>query len=430
MDSLKSIVVVAILLGVLYGIYQVINDDDSPVSPNSTNLMAEFDKEDPSAEKQDSDSESDEKSDSQKDETPLPSGDQFLTTVKPPPSTFDKESSRFVYPEKKDSRTDTIGADVKNNSPKSFVPDSKSTDQFDSLSKTGLANNNSDSAKMVPVNNGIYQPDAQPNKTFEAGALPTTAESNINDPRNRFVSGSFAEFEKQVLGDMAQAETLIKNKDFVGALKTLTKYFDDPRLTREENQNLVSWLDPLAGKVIYSVEHHLVDPYYVRQNDTLKLLSVKFGVPAELIFNINRVAIPDRQNLVAGTEIKMVKGPFNAEISLSKKRMTLFVKEMYAGTFSIRIGNEPVPKTGKYRVLSKSRLGQDYSDQNYQRIEAQSPNNPYGKYYLNIGGGMSIHGSAHVSDSNDRRGCISLNAIDAEDVHNILTTESTVTIVE
>ena len=30
MDSLKSIVVVAILLGVLYGIYQVINDENSP----------------------------------------------------------------------------------------------------------------------------------------------------------------------------------------------------------------------------------------------------------------------------------------------------------------------------------------------------------------------------------------------------------------
>ncbi|MEC9094575.1 MAG: hypothetical protein VX438_17835, partial [Planctomycetota bacterium] len=43
MDSLKSIVVVAILLGVLYGIYQVINEDDSPVSPQAANLLLEFD---------------------------------------------------------------------------------------------------------------------------------------------------------------------------------------------------------------------------------------------------------------------------------------------------------------------------------------------------------------------------------------------------
>ncbi|MEC9092775.1 MAG: L,D-transpeptidase family protein, partial [Planctomycetota bacterium] len=279
---------------------------------------------------------------------------------------------------------------------------------------------------------GIYRPgvDNEPKSGNRNQIIQTVAESNSNDPRSRFVVGSFAKFEKQVLSDMELAEKLIKKDDFVSALKTLSKFFDDPRLTPEETQNLVSWLDPLAGKVIYSVEHHLLAPYYVRQNDTLNLLSVKFGVPAELIFNINRVAIPDPQNLVPGTELKMVKGPFNAEISISKKKMTLFVNRLYAGTFSIRIGDEPVAKPGKYRVLSKSRLGQDYSDRNYQRIAAQAPNNPYGSYYLSLGGGMAIHGSAQVSDSSDRRGCISLNAVDSEDVHNILTTESTVTIIE
>ena len=50
MDSLKSIVVVAILLGVLYGIYQVINDENSPISTaaKSPNILDGLDASDDS----------------------------------------------------------------------------------------------------------------------------------------------------------------------------------------------------------------------------------------------------------------------------------------------------------------------------------------------------------------------------------------------
>ena len=464
MDSVKSIVVVAILLGVLYGIYQVINDDDSPVSPQSTNLLAEFDKEtDDTKSKESSDSAEDKES--KKESAPRKSPRK--KSVKPPPSTFSPKSSRFVFPDRKKSETPksdpkgtgkkgtdasdskwtgTNSGDTKGTGKSGFVPKTAPPSSNPTFSDGGFALNNNAKATKPDTGNafkesasgrnidskidtGVFNPDSS-SPLNTGAATQTGAESKINDPRSRFVTGSFVEFEKQVLGDMETAESLIRKEDFVGALKLLTKFYDDPRLTREENQNLASWLDPLAGKVIYSVEPHLVEPYYVRPNDTLKLLSVKFGVPPELIFNINRVAIPDPQKLEKGTELKMIKGPFNAEISLSKKKMTLFVNGLYAGNFKLRIGNEPVPKTGKYRVLSKSRLGQDYTDQNYQRISAASPSNPYGLHYLNLGGGMAIHGSAQVSDSNDRRGCISLNAIDAEDVHNILTTESTVIIVD
>lgn len=443
MDSFKSIVVVAILLGVLYGIYQVINDDESPVSPRSTNLMAEFDKEDSNADgKNDGDKDDSQSSDSsEKNDKPRgrnKSASPFSKPVSPPPSPINR--TEFVFPKKKNSSSaksfenDLATKNRQDQKPSPVFSTDRNSNNFGHLA-SNIETGTQPSTKSAPAFKEVGQGHTSANtalvsKSNDLGATQTSAESSINDPRNRFVKGSFTDFEKQVLGDMQKAEELIRENEFVSALKLLTKFYDDPRLTREENQNLASWLDPLAGKVIYSVEPHLVEPYYVRPNDTLQLLSVKFAVPAELIFNINRASIQDPQNLVPGTELKMVKGPFNAEISLTKRKMTLFVKDMYAGTFKIRIGSEPVPKTGKYRVLSKSRLGKDYTNQNHQTIEAGSPNNPYGNHYLNIGGEMAIHGSAQVSDSNDRRGCISLNAIDAKDVHNILTTESTIIIVE
>lgn len=433
MDSVKSIVVVAILLGVLYGIYQVINDDDSPVSPNSTNLLADFDSESKEKKSDEVKTDGTEQQDIDSSMSMESDASPMSVNLDPPPSTFDPGSSSFVYPKKnEDSPSKTVDF-LSNGSNLSSERGSAG-----SPTESNRANPASDWASKSPAANGfeqhlnseqnIYQPsDRVEDSTRET---QTSGVAEFKDPRKRFVSGSFTDFEKQVRGDMDLAEDMIRKSDFVGALKLLTKFYDDPRLTTEENQNLVSWLDPLAGKVVYSVEHHLLEPYYVRQNDTLNLLSIKFGVPPELIFNINRVAIPDQTKLVPGTELKMLRGPFNAEISLTKSKMTFFVKGMYAGTFKIRIGNEPRPKTGEYRVLTKSRLGQDYNDKNDQTIEALDPRNPYGKYYLNLGGRMALHGSAQVSDSQDTRGCISLNAVDAEDVHNILTTESVITIVD
>lgn len=427
MDSVKSIVVVAILLGVLYGISQVIYDDDSPVSPESTNLLAEFDAEDSasgSGTKDDSSAGSGTKSINEPvDENKL------LTSVTPPPSTFDPSESGVVFPERKEPQPSS--------EPK---PRPENVDSFGSSSKFSSTGeppfrevktprpdngppNSSSPSDEIKIFSGTDKKNADP--PGDSRRQPTTTK----DPRQRFVPGSFSEFEQRVRSDMKKADELIQNKDFAGALKLLTRFYDDPRLSPEENQNLVSWLDPLAGKVIYSVEHHLQDAYFVRPNDSLNVLSVKLKVPPELILNINRVAIPDPTKLVPGTELKMVQGPFDAEISISKKKMTLFVNDLYAGTFRIRVGNDPAPKPGTYRVLSKSRVGQDYTDSNNRRIKALAADNPYGRYYLNLGGGMGIHGTAQNAFSNDRRGCISLNAVDAEDVHNILTTHSTVVIV-
>ena len=452
MDSLKSIVVVAILLGVLYGIYQVINDEDSPVSPPASelavgNLLDGFDREGSDDRPEATFSKKEQKVDGGLDQRPPESGQPQAATattpggsafnplvsapgtsagagqttpqLQPPPTTPETATGRFVFPEKKgpplsEDRGFAPG-----------VPPSLPPGEADLATR---GDNGVD-------NRGIYQPTPASPGELQNGLAPSgnvqiNAEAGIRDPRNRFIRVKDSEFGKIVLEDMDRAEQMIKSGDFLGALKTISKYYDDPRLTREENQNLVSWLDPLAGKVIYSVEHHLQDKYYVRQNNSLKMLSVQYKVPAELILNINRQAIVDPKSLVPGTELKMVKGPFHAEVSLSKRRLTLFVQDLYAGSFSIRIGNEPLPKPGEYRVLSKSRVGQDYVDQNNQRIEALAPSNPYGKYHLDLGKGMSIHGASSVSDANDQRGCISLNAIDSEDVHNILTTESSVIIVE
>ncbi|MDB4724422.1 L,D-transpeptidase family protein [bacterium] len=462
MDSIKSIVVVAILLGVLYGIYQVINDDPSSVpNASSQNLLADFDSDDKLSVNQ-----KNIQADSPANgESHPPMESSLESNLKPPPSTFDPSLSNDSNPDLTSSTARTQSSDANSSVPfpaRDFNPTGvTNTDATENKIASNSSPNNQatfiDSSRFpkssAPENSTsqFAEPTSQPSATNtgsdqsknsfltipsdsdvkpDTNNIQTAATATTRDFRNRFVKGSLAEFTQQVGVDMKKAEQLIRADQFYDALKILTQFYDDPRLTREENNNLKSWLDPLAGKVIYSVEHHIVDAYFVKHNDTLNLLSAKLHVPPELIFNINRVQIPNQKKLVPGTELKVIQGPFNVEISISKKILTLFVADVYAGTFPVRIGNEPSPVPGKYRVLTKSRLGQDYSDKNYQRIPAQSPDNPYGDFFLSIGNDMSIHSSAKRSDSNDSRGCISLNAVDAEDIHNILTTESTVIVVE
>lgn len=484
MDSLKSIVVVAILLGVLYGIYQVINDENSPISTaaKSPNILDGLDassdsgslgvapvtadsKGKPGTKKPDS-LKSSTASDNKKESLPTPQPKSFEPNQFNPTKTENSNgpgqkenrdgSPGFKYPEKQDqnSTSPTSGrllVNSKNNPPdstsvpasKSFeggalasdstsdsLPDSKIESEYasppiqDSSVEPASASGRSSSASISNFDQG------NPREDLLAKPLAASS-SDASSIREIFPKDSYSDFSVKLVADVNRARDIIDNQDdFEGALRLLTKYYDHPLLIPVEHTNLLSYLDPLAGKVVYSTEHHLTEKHYVRQNESLESLSAKYKVPTELILNINRLNIPNPKALTPGTELKIVEGPFHVEISLSKKRLALFVQGLYAGNFPIRVGVEQPPKPGEYRVKTKSRLGKAYMDQNGQLVDARDPKNPFGDHYLDLGQNIAIHGSAQVSDSNDLRGSISLNAIDAEDVHNILTTDSIIKIVE
>lgn len=484
MDSLKSIVVVAILLGVLYGIYQVINDENSPISTaaKSPNILDGLDASNDSGNlgvtpvtanskgnlgtKKPASLDSSTALGSQQKTQPSPKTKSFEpnqfnpTTTENPNGSEQKEngegSSGFKYPEKQDQNSTSpnnsrLLVNSKNEpSDATSVPASKSFDEgtfaSDSIPDSKFSNENtsppirdpsveqaSASSQSSLANNSNFDRDKNlimPGE--EALAKPLAASSrDALAIREVFPKDSYSDFSVKLVSDVKLARDIIDNQDdFTGALRLLTKYYDHPLLIPVEQTNLLSYLDPLAGKVVYSTEHHLTEKHYVRQNESLESLSAKYKVPTDLILNINRLNIPNPKALTPGTELKIVEGPFHVEISLSKKRLALFVQGLYAGNFPIRVGVEQPPKPGIYRVKTKSRLGKSYLDQNGQLLDARDPKNPFGDHYLDLGQNIAIHGSAQVSDSNDLRGSISLNAIDAEDVHNILTTDSIVKIDE
>ena len=220
------------------------------------------------------------------------------------------------------------------------------------------------------------------------------------------------------------ADTQYEKSQRKEALATLSLFYNTPGLTSAERSQLLSRLDPLAGEVIYSQSHLLEQPHRVGQSETMMEIAIKYEVPWQLLANIN--GIDDPITVLPGTELKVVKGPFRAEVDLTKSELTLFLGDLYAGRFPVSIGTDPVPKPGTFTVQDKQ-AERTYYDAAGSPVPSGSPNNPYGDLWLDLGSQLSIHGSPYATKPSDQ-GCISVAGDFADDLFGILSQGSSVTI--
>lgn len=224
---------------------------------------------------------------------------------------------------------------------------------------------------------------------------------------------------------LRSAKSAIEKGRYHDALFTLSAFYKSQDLTGEEQAELLDMLDPLAAKVIYSREHQVEPPYKVRRNETLMDVSQRYQVPWQLLQKIN--GIDDPRVLLPGSELKIVSGPFRAEVDLQSHELTVFLGQLYSGRFPISLGTDPAPVEGEYEVRDK-REDRPYFTTDGRQIPAGSPNNPFGRVWLDLGKEICIHGSP-PSGSDSQHGCISLSPRDADDVYGILSLGSKIRII-
>jgi LysM repeat protein len=208
------------------------------------------------------------------------------------------------------------------------------------------------------------------------------------------------------------------------ALLALTPFYGDSAIPADQHEELVGWLDALAAKVVYSTEHLLEPAHIVHRGETLYMIANKYHVPYMLLKNIN--AVRDNDVLLPNSSLKVITGPFQAEVDLSRQEVTVFVRKLYAGRFPFTLGPEPAPP-GEYLVKAKEPAKSYSSAQGV--LGPKDPRNPYGGLFIDLGHGVSMHGSPGEAYADQRVGCIQLAPRDAEDLFAILSKdESTVTI--
>jgi len=205
--------------------------------------------------------------------------------------------------------------------------------------------------------------------------------------------------------------------EFAAVHLELSRLYGDPILTPEESRQLTELLDQLAGTVIYSRRHLLEPPYVVKPGDSLQSIAQRYNVPWKLLAKINGVLDPER--LQPGSQLKVVRGPFEALVSLERFELTLVLGGRYAGRFPIGIGRDaPSPIEGSYTVQRKLATNQPSSP--------ADPNGLKGPLSIELADRLVIHGTDDLRNLRraDGPGVICLGPRDIEDLCDILTAKS------
>jgi lipoprotein-anchoring transpeptidase ErfK/SrfK len=213
----------------------------------------------------------------------------------------------------------------------------------------------------------------------------------------------------------------------------LSRWYNHPDVPVEQVSGVIDLLDQLAGTVIYSRQHLLEGPYTVAQLDTPENISRTFQVPWQVLARINGVDSP--QQLQPGQQLKVVRGPFRAEVDLHNMELTLFLQERYAGRFPIGVGLDHRDLTGSY-IVSRKGASPRYVGSDQVTVEADDPANPYGQLWIGLQDlsgretGVAIHGTNDPANLHRvaGRGAICLSAQDIDDVFGILSENSRVDI--
>lgn len=211
----------------------------------------------------------------------------------------------------------------------------------------------------------------------------------------------FGVFMAEVNQDLAQGR-------LVEALQKLSARYDQPGLSPEEREQLTDLLDQIAYAVIYSPQSLLEPPYVVQPGDTLARIAQSYGVPWQLLARINGIADPNA--LRPGQTLKVLRGPFDAEIDLARREMTLKLHGLYAGRFALPA------------LPEHSRLENTYF------VEDKSP--VPGDWWIRLSGGTEIRGldSVGAQPAGRQSPVIGVEAEQIENLHTILSVGSRVRI--
>lgn len=417
MNTLKTGVVIILLLGVSYGVYQIINAPD-PSMIGEEEPLDQFGKTNGIAVGQNNGN----KDPSHLQSSPSPQENTGAQNpiIDAPPMLQGSGGDSFGPPNLYASqRSDTANESALRQSNPYITADNNLSGGNSHRTESGQHISGSDFAnEMGTPSNGLKPIPPRPENASNGNGSLYGGQSIESQTAPQL---SFEQI-------MARVKSLESQNDFLTALEELSPYYRND-LSQPQRELLTQWLDFLAFKVIFSSEHHLFPPHVVAQGETLASLAAQWQVPIELIYNINRSQIPNPDYLAPGTPLKVVRGPFKAEVNVPNKELTMFLNDMYAVRFPIAIGSDAQLESGLFRVQDKSNNGAQYLAADGRTLPAGDPQNPFGKYWIDLGSKLSIHEKPSTLPNYDQRGCIQVNYVDAKDIYSILSRDSKIQIV-
>jgi hypothetical protein len=249
-------------------------------------------------------------------------------------------------------------------------------------------------------------PPAAPAQPDPLPAAPLSAARSAGGPA---AAAAFA-------SDWAEAHDKLAAGRYAEALALLSVWYDDTSLGVEESQRLDDLLSQLAGTVIYSQQDLLLPPHVVAAGETLQSIAAPLGVPWQLLAKIN--GVDDPAKLVPGEQLKVLRGPVDAVVSVARGRLSLQVGGNYGGSFPVVVGRQVQDRIGASLAVIDVRRGDVGGAAGGPAAQVAYLASPGGKSIV-LGDGLSIEAVDDPAQIADRAPSTSL-VVAAGDLDEII----------
>ena len=277
----------------------------------------------------------------------------------------------------------------------------------------------------------------------EAGDVPATAapsEPEMAPPPEPPAQPSILE----------QAVPLIRSGDVVQARAMLSEGLRSRTLSTAEAEEIRGILATMNQGMILGPEVTPGDPftrlYEIRPGDALSKLVNREGVKTNWRFvqRINGISDPSR--IRVGQRIKLVQGPFHAEVDKASHRADIWIGEgdeaVFVTSLPVGLGEFGSTPEGAFRVRRGGKMVNPSwtNPRTGERFAADDPLNPIGEFWIGLDGidphnlqeqGFGIHGTIEPDSIGQDRsmGCVRLGDEDIALLYEMLTEGNSVVLV-
>ncbi|MBX3394068.1 MAG: LysM peptidoglycan-binding domain-containing protein [Phycisphaerae bacterium] len=260
--------------------------------------------------------------------------------------------------------------------------------------------------------------------TVAIASVPTTADTS--NPLMPSAFGNSAARALKTGRDALASGEVIKARAALSRALALGVNPPDQQFIRRE-------LDRLSDALLFSRATTPDDPltavHVVKTGESLFVIARKYQISEELIMTLN--GIRDRDSILAGSRLKVIKGPFSARIYKSAHRIDLSLGDVFVRSFPVGLGTDGGTPTGEWLIKSKL-TNPDWADPISGRyFAANDPENPIGERWISlecISGecmgriGFGIHGTIDPKSigADMSMGCVRLGPDEVAFVFDLL----------
>jgi lipoprotein-anchoring transpeptidase ErfK/SrfK len=214
-------------------------------------------------------------------------------------------------------------------------------------------------------------------------------------------------------------------------------------ITSERQDQIRGILTQIAEKTLFSPEVFRDDPlvtdYLVVSGDSFNKIARQYNTTEQLIARINGAA--NTHFVRAGRRLKVINGPFHVTVRKAAHAMHVYLQNVYVCSYKVALGTDGSTPTGKWKVTDRLTRPTWTNPRTGQRIAADDPQNPLGKYWIALEGiegkamgqsGYGIHGTIDENSigTDASMGCVRMANNDIEVVYSLLVPGSTVTVTD